>query len=73
MFGPDKEVGECDCDCHTDPGTVAHFVACCTPCPHCKKNIEPAFFDSHVAGHQVTADDLELQARVLFPVLPLDG
>ena len=70
MIGPDPVDGECTCGCHDDP-SIVHSVACCRKCPHCMKNIEAVFFDSHIADHQ-RATELELQVQVLFPVLPLN-
>ncbi len=42
-----KDLEECNCSCHSNPGT-RHIVTCCYSCPKCGKRIVTYSFDVHV-------------------------
>ena len=38
---------ECQCLCHQDD-TIVHFVACCSKCYYCGKNIPTQYLETHM-------------------------
>lgn len=39
---------ECTCHCHGSMGKVVHFVACCSQCDRCGRNIMAGMMDMHL-------------------------
>ena len=62
---------ECTCICHR-VGGVRHFMACCSQCPICKRNIRPKYFEEHVARcknkHGTDVSDGSLTTADVFDV-----
>jgi hypothetical protein len=45
---PDDADRACDCPCHRS-GMLQHVVACCRPCPHCRRRIPTGALAAHLA------------------------
>jgi len=45
-------LGECNCSCHSGHLALRHVKPCCKKCPHCQKNIKPAFYKEHILTHE---------------------
>lgn len=50
-------LGECNCSCHSESLRTKHVKPCCKECPHCHKNIKPAFYESHLLTHKGVAQN----------------
>ena len=52
--GPsDDAVPACDCPCHRGV-MLQHVVACCRPCPHCRRRIPTGSLAAHLAHARPT-------------------
>jgi len=43
----DRDFTICDCGCHRLNSSMKHALACCLPCPRCKKNVKHGFNMAH--------------------------
>ncbi|GEM_PF-2646755 len=78
MIGPDLDPDSDFCPCDLEEPATREFILkdppCCATCPHCGHQILSEMFEQHIARHQEQAErahNLELEARVLFPLEPL--
>lgn len=57
---------ECNCRCHI-PGepAVKHFMACCSVCPECGRNIVSGMLNIHLNQHkeQAEAEAIVIECR----------
>ncbi|MDX1373021.1 MAG: hypothetical protein R3321_11155 [Nitrososphaeraceae archaeon] len=53
-----RDLSECDCDCHRTK-SKKHIMACCSQCPHCKRNIKRFFIGDHIKECEAERKKLE--------------